>query len=264
MTSNLSGGLEARGDAEPPVLFERQGAIAHVVLNRAEKRNAINPETTRLLELAVLEVEDDPSLAIGVVSGRGAAFCSGADLNYVAERDGAKLSTPRGGFAGITRLPRQKPLIAAVHGFALAGGFEVALACDLIVAERSARFGLPEVQRGLIANGGGLLRLPRRIPQAVALDIVLTGRTLSAEEALHYGVISRVVDDGTAVSTALALARDIADCSPLAVRASLRVLRATSAVPDALWDLCAEAAHTVRASSQAVEGARSFVSRSSS
>lgn len=252
-------------NGESPVLFERQGAIAHVVLNRPAKRNAIDPATAELLERAVLEIEDDPQLAVGVLSGRGATtFSAGADLNYVADGDGARLSTRRGGFAGVTRLPREKPLIAAVHGFALAGGFELALACDLIVAERSARFGLPEVQRGLIANGGGLVRLPRRVPHAVALDVVLTGRTLSADEALQYGLVSRVVDDGAALTAALDLAKHVAECSPLAVRGSLRVLRATNAIPEAQWDLCAEVAHIVRASSQAVEAAQRFVSRGDS
>lgn len=259
--SRADGSTGSPGTDEPHVVLHRLGAVAHIELNRPEKRNAIDPETTRLLEGAVLELEDDPSLSAGVISGRGtAAFSAGADLNHVADGDGDALSTARGGFAGITRLPRTKPLIAAVHGYALAGGFEIALACDLIVAERSATFGLPEVQRGLIANGGGLIRLPRRMPAAIAADVLLTGRRLSAEEALHHGVVSRVVDDGDALPTALELARGIAASSPMAVQASLQVLRAVDAVPEEVWDLCAELARTVRRSARAVESARLFVS----
>lgn len=245
----------------PSVVVHRIGAVAHIELNRPEKRNAVNPEVAALLERAVLELDDDPSLSVGVISGRGtAAFSAGADLNHVADGDGDALSTARGGFAGITRLPRTKPLIAAVHGYALAGGFEIALACDLIVAERSATFGLPEVQRGLIANGGGLIRLPRRLPAAIAADVLLTGRRLTAEEALHHGVVSRVVDDGAALPAALELAQAIAASSPMAVQASVQVMRAVDDVPDQVWDLCAELARTVRASARAVESARLFVS----
>lgn len=254
-----------RWPTDGPVLLERLGPVAHVVLNRPQKRNAVSPQVAELLETAVRAIDADDSLAIGIISARGqSTFSAGADLNYVARGEGDRLSTRDGGFAGITRLPRTKPLIAAVHGHAVAGGFEIALACDLIVAERSARFALPEVQRGLIANGGGLIRLPRQLPPAVAADVILTGRTLTADEALRYGVVSRVVDDGTVLATALELARQIATSSPLAVQASLRIMHTVSAVPDEIWALCAEAARNVRTSGPAVHAARQFVGRKAS
>lgn len=213
------------------------------------------------LERAVLAIEGDPGFSVGVLSSSApGTFSAGADLNHVARGDGDRLSTARGGFGGITRLPRTKPLIAAVNGNALAGGFELALACDLIIAERSARFGLPEVTRGLIANGGGLVRLPTLLPPAIAADVILTGRILSAEEALRYGVASRLVDDGSARTTALAVAQTIAENSQLAVAASMRVFRSVVGVSDVVWDLCAEAARSVRASRQAVDAAQRFVS----
>jgi enoyl-CoA hydratase len=244
------------------VRFETDGAVARLILSRPAKRNAVSHEMTLGLEAALDRLENSQELRVGVVSGAGAAFSAGADLSYIARGEGDLLSTPRGGFAGFVRYPRRKPVIAAVHGYALAGGFEIALACDLIVAERTAVFGLPEVTRGIIANGGGLLRLARALPRAQALDLILTGRRLDAEEAARLGLVTRVVDHGEAVTEALELAATIAAHPAPAVRESLYLANAAADVPRAeLWALCAEIARRLRGAQAAVEGATAFLDR---
>ena len=249
--------------AEPEVRFIEHGAVAQLVLNRPGKRNAVTPGMARLLEQAVDRLERSPEFRVGVLSGEGAAaFCAGADLGYISRGQGGQLSTLRSGFAGFVRYPRRKPVIAAVHGYALAGGFEIALACDLLVAEDTARFGLPEVTRGLIANGGGLLRLASSIPRARALDLILTGRTMAAAEAAELGLVTRLTGAGQAVSEALALAANIAANAPAAVRESLFLANAATFTPSAqTWDLCAEVAQRVRAGEDAIEGATAFLER---
>ena len=245
-----------------PVQFVADGAIARLALSRPAKRNAVSPEMAAGLEAALDRLESSPDLRVGVISGEGAAFCAGADLSYIASGEGARLSTPRGGFAGLVRYPRRKPLIAAVHGYALAGGFEIALACDLVVAERSAQFGLPEVTRGLVANGGGLLRLACALPRARALDLILTGRRLDAAEAAELGLVSRLVEDGQARSAALSLAATIAGHPAAAVRESLYLANAAARRPSAeLWALCAEIAGRLRGADDAIEGATAFLDR---
>jgi enoyl-CoA hydratase len=249
--------------AGAPVQFVADGAVARLILSRPEKRNAVSPDMAAGLEAALDRLEDSPELRVAVIHGDGgAAFCAGADLDYVARGEGARLSTRRSGFAGFVRYPRRKPVIAAVHGYALGGGFEIALACDLIVAERSAQFGLPEVTRGLIANGGGVLRLASALPRARALDLILTGRRLSAAEADQLGLVTQVVDDGQAVAAALSLAAVIAAHPPGAVQESLRLANAAARTPsDELWELCGEIAGRLRGSSNAIEGATAFLDR---
>jgi enoyl-CoA hydratase len=253
--------MTGTGSKEQHVRFVTDGGIAQIILDRPAKRNAVSREMALGLEAALDRLENSPQLRVGVVSGAGdTAFCAGADLSYVARGEGDLLSTRRGGFAGFVRYPRRKPLIAAVHGYALAGGFEIVLACDLIVAERSAVFGLPEVTRGLIANGGGLLRLARALPRAQALDLILTGRRLDAEEAARLGLVTRVVDHGQAVTEALGLAAEIAAHPPSAVRESLALANAAADPPPAeLWALCAEVARRLRGADAAVEGATAFL-----
>jgi len=246
-----------------PVRFQARGAVAQLILSRPDKRNAVSPEMAAGLEAALDRLENSPELRAGVICGDGdAAFCAGADLGYVARGEADRLSTLRGGFAGLVRYPRRKPLVAAVHGYALGGGFEIALACDLIVAERGALFGLPEVTRGLIASGGGVLRLASLLPRARALDLILTGRRLSAAEAAELGLITQVVDDGQALAVALGLAATIAAHPPAAVRESLYLANAASGSPPAeLWALCAEIAGRVRVADDAIEGASAFLDR---
>jgi len=252
--------MTAAGAAEVRLVI--RGSVAHIVLTRPARRNAITPEMATALEASVDRLETDPSLSVGVLSGEGdAAFCAGADLSHVARGEGGALATPRGGFAGFVRYPRRKPVIAAVHGYAVAGGLEIMLACDLVVAERTARFSLPEVTRGVVA-GSGVVRLASSLPRARALDIILTGRTLTAAEAAELGLISRLVDSGQAVPEALSLAATIAAHAPGAVRESLRLANAVIAGPSAAaWDLAAEISRRIRATTDAMEGASAFLDR---
>ncbi|HET6187976.1 MAG TPA: enoyl-CoA hydratase-related protein [Trebonia sp.] len=244
------------------VRFVVDGSVARLILNRPDKRNAVSPEVATGLEAALERLESTQELRVGVVSGAGAAFCAGADLGYVARGEAARLSTRRGGFAGFVRYPRRKPLIAAVHGYALAGGFEIALACDLIVAEHGAVFGLPEVTRGLIANGGGVLRLASALPRARALELILTGRRLDATEAAGLGLITRVVPVGEALTAALDLAAEIASHPAAVVQESLYLANAAARLPaEELWTLCAEIAGRLRGGADAREGAAAFLER---
>ena len=254
-------GNGSEGAPVPHVRFVTDASVAQLILNRPAKRNAVTHEMAIGLEAALDRLESSPELRVGVISGAGdTAFCAGADLGYIARGEGDLLSTQRGGFGGFVRYPRRKPLIAAVHGFALAGGFELALACDLIVAERTAVFGLPEVTRGLIANGGGLLRLAQALPRAQALDLILTGRRLDAEEAARLGLVTRLVDHGQALPAALELAATIATHPPAAVRESLSLANSAASTPPAeLWALCAEVARRLRGADAAVEGATAFL-----
>lgn len=255
----LTGNVRPK-DEGAHVAFFQDGAIAYIKLQRPEKRNAITPDMAELLEQALERIENSPDIRIGILSSEGPVFCAGADLNYIAAGEGHRLSTKNGGFAGFVRYPRTKPLIAAVQGSALAGGFEIALACDLIVADKSAMFGLPEVTRGIIANGGGLLRLSSVLPSAIALDLLLTGRTIDAQEAAVFGIISRVVADGTAADAARLIAEQIAELSPEAVQASLRVARVAGySISDSHWDLSAAVASRVRASTEAIRQSKAFL-----
>jgi enoyl-CoA hydratase/carnithine racemase len=248
---------------EAPVLFDAADGVAHIVLNRPDKRNAITPEMASLIEAALDRIEADDDILVGVLSSRGTrAFSAGADLGYIAEGTASGFSTDRGGFGGIARYPRTKPLICAVQGFAIAGGFEIAMACDIVIAERDSEFALPEVTRGLIANGGGLIRLPRLAPRPVAMDMILTGARISAEQAERYGIVSRVVETGEAHQAAAELAAAIASMSPAAVQASLTVIdAAANGVTDEVWQLCARLADTIRRSDTAVSSARQFLRR---
>lgn len=256
----VSGTNAHSGDEDTPVAFYQYGPVAEIRLRRPDKRNAVTPEMAVLLEGALTRLESLPEVRVGIISSEGPVFCAGADLNYVSVGQGHLLSTKNGGFAGVTRYPRTKPLIAAVQGFALGGGFEIVLACDLIVADGSAQFGLPEVARGIIANGGGVLRLSSLLPSALALDLILTGRMINAREAAAFGIISRIAVDGTAGVEARSLAEEIAKLSPEAVQGSLRVARATGyTIPDSHWDLCSAVAARVRTSEEAIVGSRAFV-----
>lgn len=248
---------------EAPVLFDTADGVAHIVLNRPDKRNAITPEMARLVEAALDRMESNDHILVGVLSSRGTrAFSAGADLAYIADGNASGFSTDRGGFGGIARYPRTKPLICAVQGLAIAGGFEIAMACDILIAERDSEFALPEVTRGLIANGGGLIRLPRLTPRPVAMDMILTGARISAEQAERYGIVSRVVEKGEARRVAAELAATIAAMSPVAVQASLAVIdAAANGVTEEVWQLCARLADSIRRSDTAIANARQFLGR---
>lgn len=201
-------------------------SIAVITLARPRERNAIDRETTRQLEGAIRFVEQSPVIRAAIITGEGdLAFCSGADLNAVAAGELDLLFTPSGGFGAFTHADRGKPWIAAVNGFALAGGCEIALSCDIVIAVETAKFGLPEVKRGLIASAGGLYRLPRALPRSLAFEMIATGDPIDASKAAHYGLVSQVVAIGELMPAAMAMARRICVNSPMAVSKSLQMAR---------------------------------------
>lgn len=248
--------------ADQPVLYDVDGHVATFTLNRPDQRNAVNPELAAALGDAVARFEADPEVWVGILTGAGPNFCAGADLKALAGGRGAQLQTEDGGFGGWVRYPRTKPVIAAVRGFALAGGTELVLACDLVVASSNAAFGVPEVTRGIVAAAGGLFRLPRAIPPARARELVLTGDRLLADEALHLGMINAIVDGEEVLATARAMADKICKNAPLAVRESLAIVRdAATMTDDEGWRRSAEAMERLRQSDDATEGPRAFAEK---
>jgi enoyl-CoA hydratase len=204
------------------VLTETRDGVLIVTLNRPEAKNAANRALSVGVAAAMDMLDGDANLRVGIITGAGGTFCSGMDLK--AFLTGELPRVEGRGFAGLTEAPPRKPLIAAVNGYALAGGFEIALACDLIVANVDAKFGIPEVKRGLAAAAGGLVRLPRQIPQRLAMELALTGNFISAGRAYEMGLINRVVE-GDALEGALELAAVISANGPLAVAATKQVIR---------------------------------------
>jgi enoyl-CoA hydratase len=239
------------------------GHVARITLNRPQARNAINGEVATALEAALLATEADDDVRAVVLTGSGQeAFCAGADLKEVAAGRGKQLRTERGGFAGFVYAPRTKPWLAAINGPALAGGTEIALACDVVVAAQHATFGLPEVQRGLVAGAGGLYRLPRALPRHLALELVATGDPLQAARAHQIGLVNHLVPAGELQDTALALAQRIARNAPLAVRESLAVARQAQDLDEArLRQLSAEGLARVAASEDLREGLQAFIEK---
>ncbi|MFM0262951.1 enoyl-CoA hydratase-related protein [Paraburkholderia sediminicola] len=219
---------------KPPVLVERRSdRIAIVTLNRPESRNAIDPAVASELDRIVESLESDDDVWAVVLTGAGdKAFCAGADLRAIATGHINSLWTERGGFAGFVLARRTKPWIAAVNGHALAGGLEIALACDMIIADETASLGLPEVTRGLMAVAGGAFRLPRAIPRALALEMITTGRPIDARRALNAGLLNAIAPAGETLQRALDLATCIVANAPLAVRESLNVARLAADLPE--------------------------------
>jgi enoyl-CoA hydratase len=241
---------------------ERRGATALVTLNRPEARNAISPEVSATMVGVLDAIEDDPDVRAVVLTGAGEVFSAGADLKVVAQGRALEIARVKGGFAGIVTRDFPKPIIAAVNGPALAGGCEIVLACDLVVAADSARFGIPEVQRGLMAAAGGLIRLPKRVPLAVALELAMTGDPIDAGRAFELGLVNRVVDRADVVSSALALAERIAQNSPIAVRMSRRLVREAAELDEAAgWERTNELSVEVFTSGDAIEGATAFAEK---
>jgi enoyl-CoA hydratase len=244
------------------VEFETDGHIAVMTINRPDARNAVNAEVSNALEAAVDRLESDDSLWLGVLTGVPPVFSAGADLKEINAGRAASLQTKRGGFAGITRRERAKPVIAAVDGPALAGGTEICLACDLIVASTTARFGIPEVKRCLVAAGGGLFRLPRKVPFNVAMELALTGDPMTAERAEQFGLVNRLCEPGAALATAKELARQIEANAPVAVRASRRVIYAAMDEEESVgWRLSAEAMAEAMAAEDMKEGLTAFIEK---
>jgi enoyl-CoA hydratase/carnithine racemase len=243
------------------VLLEVSEGIATVTINRPEVRNAIDKATAFALADAMTEVDRRADVTVAVLTGAGTTFSAGMDLKAFSATGERPLHPERGAF-GFVRQPPAKPVIAAIEGNALGGGLELALACDLIVAARSAKLGLPEVKRGLVAAAGGVLRLPRRVPQALALEMILTGEPIAAERALAAGLVNRIADEGRALEVARALGAKIAANAPLAVRTAKRLVNASADWRlDEAFDLQAPYTDAVRSSQDAGEGARAFAEK---
>lgn len=242
---------------EPTVRRERRGRVLVVRIDRPAKRNAIDGATTAGLDAALNLLDDDDQLWAGVITGGTAVFSAGTDL-----KDGTGGPTERGGEYGVIRRRRAKPLIAAVEGPAFGGGFEIALACDLVVASRTARFALPESRRGVVASSGALFRAMRALPVNVARELLITGAELDAERGYQLGFVNRVTEPGEALTAALKVADDICASSPVSVAASLAALAAQHDAADAAgWAETAAAVERVKASDDLREGIAAFFER---
>jgi enoyl-CoA hydratase len=245
---------------EPAVLTERRDRVLLITINRPDQRNAVNAAVAQGIAAGLDELDGDPALSVGVITGAGKGFCAGMDLKaFVA---GERPHVEGRGFAGIVERPAEKPLIAAVEGFAVAGGLEVALSCDLLVASRGAKLGVPEVKRSLVAAGGALLRLPRALPRNVAMELALTGEPITAERGHQLGLVNRLTEPGGALEAALELAATIAANGPLALAATKTVLVRSGDWPDSeFFARQAEIIAPVMTSEDAREGSIAFAER---
>lgn len=242
--------------SEAAVLTERRGRVLLITLNRPDAMNAINGELSHGLWSAVETLNSDPTLTAGVLTGAGRGFCSGMDLKAFARGEdiGPMMTFVQNG--------ADKPLVGAIEGFALAGGLELALSCDLLVAASGAKLGIPEVKVGLFAAGGGLLRLPSRVGYGKAMEMAVTGDPISAEDAASFGLVTIVSEPGQAVEAALGLAERIARNAPLAVAASKQLIRATiGATEESFWPLQLPLQRTVFTSNDAKEGPAAFAEK---
>lgn len=244
---------------DPVVKIEQDDRILIVTINRPDARNAINRDVSFGLSDAMDRLDEDPSLSVAVITGAGGSFCAGMDLKAFVR--GEDPSVPGRGL-GFTERPPRKPVIAAVEGFALAGGTELALATDLIVASRTAMFGIPETKRGLVAGGGGLIRLPQRIPYQLAMELALTGDNLPATRAHHLGLVNRLTEPGEAIATALELARQITANGPLAIAVTKEIItRARDWPTEEAFDNQRTMLEPVFTSADAKEGALAFAEK---
>jgi enoyl-CoA hydratase len=245
------------GQAESLVRVERTGRLLVVRMCRESKRNAVNRQLADGLDAAFNQLEDDSDLWAGVLTGTGSVFSAGSDLTA-----GGDYCTERGGEYGLIRRQRRKPLIAAVEGPALGGGLELVLACDLVVAARTARFGLPEVSRGLVASSGGLFRAPGRLPASLARQLLLTGDPIDADRACAAGLVNQVTEPGEAVAAAVALGMRICANAPAAVQASLAAANKWLAAADEFgWQVTAEALAAIGATRDYQEGIAAFLEK---
>jgi enoyl-CoA hydratase len=248
--------------SEQAVLTERRGNVLVIRINRPKARNAVNGDVATGLEAAVDELENADDLWAGVLAGNGTVFCAGADLKAVAQKRGHELQTERGGFGGFVKRARTKPIIAAVHGHAYAGGFELAIACDLIVAGDSVNFGLPEVKRSLVATAGGLVNLPHLIGEKLALEMALVGDPVGAARLHAAGLISAIVPADQVVDTAMGLAEKITANGPLAVKASRKIIvDGRDLDTEKRWAMSYEVGVPVFSTEDAIEGATAFVEK---
>ena len=245
------------------VLRERRGNVEILTINRPEARNAINGAVSRAMSAIMDELGEDADCWVVVITGAGdKAFSAGMDLKAFARGEGGEITAASGGFAGLSTRQFPKPIIAAVNGSCLAGGFEIMLSCDLVVAADHAVFGIPEAKRGLIAGAGGLIRMPKRLPMAVALEMAMTGDPIDAGRAHALGLVNRVVPAASLLDEALALAGTIAANAPLAVRYSKSVMKLAAELPESEgWKINAEAAGVVFSSADAMEGPIAFAEK---
>jgi enoyl-CoA hydratase len=250
--------MTADADAEQePVLTERRGNVLLITLNRPAVRNAVNAALAAGVAGALDELDADDGLAVGVLTGAGGFFCAGMDLGAFVKGESPWFGDR--GFAGIGQRSARKPLIAAIEGFAVAGGMEIALACDLIVAAKGAKMGIPEAKRSLVAAGGALLRLPRRMPYHVVMELALTGDTMPAERFHEFGVVNSLAEPGAAVDVALELAGRLAKNGPLALVASKQILQEQFDWSSAeMWQKQGAISGPVFASEDSKEGASAF------
>jgi enoyl-CoA hydratase len=246
--------------SEEAILTETRDGVLIITINRPEARNAVNGGVATGMAAALDRLDGDDELRVGIVTGAGGYFSAGMDLKAFVQGESPYAGDR--GFAGITQRASRKPLIAAIEGFALAGGFEVALSCDLIVASRDARFGIPEVKRSLVAAGGALLRLPRRIPYHLAMELALTGEPIGAERAYELGVVNRLAEPGAALETALELAGAVVRNAPLALIASKQIIEQSPEwSAEEMWGKQGEISGPVFTSQDAREGATAFAEK---
>ena len=245
------------------VLQERRGHVVILTINRPEARNAINGPVSLAMSGFMDELAEDPDCWVVVITGSGdKAFSAGMDLKAFASGEGGDIMGASGGFGGLTQRTFPKPIIAAVNGSALAGGFEIMLSCDLVVAAEHATFGIPEAKRGLIAGAGGLIRMPKRLPIAIALELAMTGDSIDAARAFELGLVNRVVPSSVVVEEAVSLADRIAANAPLAVRYSKSVMKQAAELSEAEgWKINAEAVGVVFTSADAMEGPVAFAEK---
>jgi enoyl-CoA hydratase len=241
---------------------ERRGRVEILRMNRPEARNAMSPELSRAIADALDDIEGDRDVWTVILTGTGPIFCAGADLKVVAQGRGIEIDQVKGGFGGLVRRDFPKPVIAAVNGPALAGGFEMVLACDLVVASEDSSFGLPETKRGLLAAAGGPMRLAKRVPLATALEIVMSGEQIPVARAYELGLVNRVVPADRVLDEAVALAEQINENSPTAVRLGRRLVKDAVDLTEAeAWKRTNELAQELFASGDAIEGATAFAEK---
>lgn len=246
--------------SDQPVLVDVADGVMTITLNRPEAKNAANRALAEGIAAAMDELDSNDSIQVAILTGAGGTFCAGMDLKAFVS--GEVPMVEGRGFAGVAEQPPRKPLIAAVEGFALAGGLELALACDLIVSAENAKFGIPEVKRGLVAGAGGLLRLPRQIPPRLAMELALTGDFIDAPRAYEMGLINRVVEPGKALDAARELAARISANGPLAVRVTKEILVSSPDwTQDEMWQKQQTLMQPIFTSEDAVEGAKAFAEK---
>ncbi|MEZ5322667.1 MAG: crotonase/enoyl-CoA hydratase family protein [Microthrixaceae bacterium] len=244
--------------------FEKKGNVGIITINRPDARNAVNSAVATGIEESIDAIEADDDIWVAILTGaktaKGHIFCAGADLKQMSVDPGG-MTTAKGGFGGLVQRERTKPLIAAVDGPALAGGTELVLACDLVVASRTAVFGVPEVKRNLVAAAGGLFRLPRKLPRNIAMELVLTGRLdFPAERAHHFGLVNVLTEEGQALAGAEALAAQICEAAPLAVRESRRIVIAATDQPDEVgWQMSGDGIMKMFGTEEFNEGLTAFI-----